>query len=273
MSYGDSNGNRPPYQGNNHRPNGNYGGDNGNRSYGGGGGYGGNRGGGFNRGGGGGGFNRGGFNKGGYNRQQEDDDGEARLYKPYVGTGNKEAPQEVLDKMSQIARELEEFGYTLRSGGLEGPEEVFEKATKVHEIHLPWKGFNNKESKYTFTPKQAHGIAKMFHPSFDTLKPVIQTFLAKNARLVLGKDLKSPALFMICWSEDGAETGKEKTSRTGNVGHAIAIAAAMKIPVFNLGKSDAEARLRAYLELPVAQATIQATAPTPSSNEIDSLDF
>lgn len=195
----------------------------------------------------GGGFNKGGFQKN-YQRNEEPE-GEAVLYKPYVGTGNKEAPPDIVETMKRLAAELEKAGYLMRCGGMDGPEDIFEKATTKNEIHLPWRGFNEKDSKFTFTPNQAKELAKQFQTGFDGLKPVIQTFLAKNVRMIMGKDLKSPALFMITWSDDGAESLKEKSIKTGNAGHAIAIADALRIPIFNLGKHDAEIRLKRYLKL------------------------
>ena len=171
------------------------------------------------------------------------------LYQAYVGTGNKDTPDNIISTFKRIAEELENLGYIARTGGMDGPDNVFE-AVKNVELHLPWKGFNNKDSKFTFNSDNAKHIAKMFHTSFDTLKPAIQAMLAKNARLVLGKDLKSPAMFVICWSADGAETKLEKTASTGNVGHVIAIANAMRIPVFNFGKRDAESRLKNFLGIP-----------------------
>lgn len=194
-------------------------------------------------------------------KKAEEDNSEARLYKTYVGTGNREAPQDILARFKALATELEVFGYIQRTGGLDGPDLAFESGVtdpKNLELHLPWRGFNDRESKFTFNTKQAFGIAQMFHPSFDGLKPAIQAFLAKNSRLVLGKDLKGPTMFVVCWSEDGAESSKEKTAKTGNVGHVIAIASAMRIPVFNFGKHDAEQRLRTFLELPNGRAEVSA---------------
>jgi hypothetical protein len=206
-----------------------------------------------NGGNGGGGWNRnppsggGGFSKS--FQRREEDTGPAVLYKPYVITGNDEAPQEVLDRMVAIVKDLEKAGYTLRNGGMKGPEDITEKAATNKEVHLPWKGFDNKDSKFTFTSNHAKDLAKQFHPAFDGVKPVVQTFLAKNVRMIMGKDLKSPALFLITWSMDGAETMAEKSIKTGTTGHSVAIACALRIPVFNLQKPDAEKRLRAYLNL------------------------
>lgn len=170
------------------------------------------------------------------------------LYKPYAATGNREAPPHILQKFDELARMLEAKGYTARVGGFEGIEETVEKATTKHEVHLPFKDFNQKQSKYTWNSERAFAIAKLFHPTFDTLKKGVQTFLAKNARLIMGDKMVSPALFLLTWTEDGAESMREKSSRTGFSGHPIAIAAAINIPIFNLGKPDAEQRLKLYLE-------------------------
>lgn len=231
---------------------GNGGGGYGGNSGGGGGGYRPNNGGGQggyggNRGGGGGGFNRGGGGGGPSFVRKPEFEGPVELWMPYVGTGNREAPPDILETFKRVAKDLEERGYTLRSGGMDGPEDTFEKAVQKKEIHLPWKGFNDKESKSQFTTEQAKELASMFQPGFEGLKPAIQVFLAKNARIIMGKDLKSPCLFLITWSEDGAETLQERTARTGHTGHAIAMAASLKIPIFNFGKPGAEARLNQYL--------------------------
>lgn len=170
------------------------------------------------------------------------------LYKPYAATGNREAPPEILKKFEEIARKLETLGYTARVGGFEGIEETVEKATTKNEIHLPWREFGQKQSKFTFTTDRAMAIAKMFHPTFDTMKKSVQLFLAKNARIVMGDKMNSPALFLLCWTEDGVESAKEKTSRSGFTGHPIAIASAVGIPIFNLGNPSAEQRLNLYLE-------------------------
>jgi hypothetical protein len=171
------------------------------------------------------------------------------LYKPYVGTGNSNPPQEIKEKIQRLAKLLEEHGYVLRTGGMDGPEDIFEKSVRNKELILPWKGFANKESKLTYNTPSAQGIAKLYHDNYDKMKLPVQAFLAKNVRLLYGDKLKSPALFMLCWSEDGAETLREKTNRTGSVGHAIQIAYSMRIPIFNLGKPDTEERLKRYLDL------------------------
>lgn len=205
----------------------------------------------------GGGFNRGGgdYNKGGYGggfRKNDEPEGDPVFYKPYVLSGNYPPPK-VMEQLVKIALELQSAGYTMRNRGMQGLEETIEEALTTKEIHLPWKGFGEKDSKHTWTPPAAKELAKRVQPGFDGLKNVVQTFLAANVRMIMGKELRSPALFMITWSEDGAETLKEKSVKTGNAGHAIAVADTLPIPVFNFARPDAESRLRDYLKLTTNQ--------------------
>jgi hypothetical protein len=208
--------------------------------------------------------NNGGYNKfnnqknisteGGSNYSKNDEPlPDPKFYKAYVGTGNKDAPPEIIGQIKRLASELETFGFTVRVSGGDGCDETFEASAKDVELHLPWKGFAGKQSKSTFNSPMAKAIARMFHPAYDGLNFRAQGFLAKNVRLVLGKDLNSYARFVLCWSEDGCESGESKTSKTGFVGHTIAIASGVKIPVFNLAKPDAEKRLKQYLGMPYEQ--------------------
>lgn len=181
------------------------------------------------------------------------------LYMPYACTGNNDAPAEILKKFEEITQKLDRLGYTARVGGFDGIEDTVEKAVTRKEVHLPWRDFNNKQSKFTFTTDRALHIARQFHPTFDTMKKSVQTFLAKNVRLILGNNVASPALFLLCWTEDGVESIRDRTSRTGFAGHPIAIASALNMPVFNLGRAGAEQRLELYL----ANAIIPAVPTTP----------
>ncbi len=175
------------------------------------------------------------------------DEGPVELYLPYVASCPFNTPNEIVDKIVSIIKQLDKFGFTMRNGGRDGAEDIFERATTRKEIHLPWKGFMNKESKYSFTPDAAKVLASRFHPGFDGLKQSIQTFLATDVKMVMGKGLTSPALFLITWSADGAQTLQEKSAKTGNAGQAIAVACALNIPIFNFGRPDAEQRLRQHL--------------------------
>ena len=137
------------------------------------------------------------------------------------------------------------MGYTVRTGTLEGLESKAEMLPVRKELLLPWKGFNEKESQFTSSTPLIKGIAKKYMKAgnWDELKPAMQGFLQKNARLVTGHYGNSPAKFVICWSQDQAESQNQVTFNTGNIAHALTIAAAWHVPVFNLARPDAEARL------------------------------
>lgn len=184
---------------------------------------------------------------GGASKFQRKPETDLTLYKPYAFVVNDEIPKEVMERIAELFKRLEDMEYTMRVGGMKGPDEYAESCVKKKEVHLPWRGFNDKESKFTWTSERAVAVAKMFHPAFDSMKKGVQTFLAKNARLILGDKVNSPALFLITWTEDGAESSREKTSRTGFAGHPIAIASALGIPIFNFGRDDAFERLDRYL--------------------------
>ncbi len=171
----------------------------------------------------------------------------ATVYKSVVITGNESPPPAVLQALQRLVPEMEKRGYVIRSGGMKGMENAVEELARNLEIHLPWKGFDGKESKFTYTSDEAKEFAKRYHPAWDQAKPVVQTFCAKNVRLMLGKDLKSPTQILIIWSEDGAEHVRERTAKTGLTGIAVALASELRIPTFNLQRPDAEQRLMQYL--------------------------
>lgn len=169
------------------------------------------------------------------------------VYKSVVITGNETPPPVVLQTLQRLVPELEKRGYVIRSGGMKGMENAVEELSRNIELHLPWKGFDGKESKFTYTSEEAKEFAKRYHPAWDQAKPVVQTFCAKNVRLMLGKDLKSPTQILIIWSEDGVEHARERTAKTGLTGVAVALASELRIPTFNLQRPDAEQRLMQYL--------------------------
>lgn len=169
------------------------------------------------------------------------------LYITAAFTGNKEAPQDILEKVKALAQFLESKGFTIRVGG-DGPvEEAAEKAVSKKELILPWKGFAEKDSQLTWSIERAHHIAKLFHPTYDQLKKGVHGILAKNARLVMGHKMLSPSTVLVVWTADGVEKSRDVTTTTSFAGHPIKIANAAGIPVFNLGNPSAEQRLHDFV--------------------------
>lgn len=191
--------------------------------------------------------------------------GPIELYKPYAIVGNREAPTHVLGSMTRLAKELDSHGFTCRIDGGEGPSAAVEPLECRKELTIPWKGFNEKESNFSYNQPESFEIAKLFHPTYDNMKPAAQAFLARNARVIMGRDLKSPIMFLICWTEDGVESMKDKTSRTGFAGHLIAMASALGVPVYNMQRPDAETRLRNHLGI----STTASITDAPTQGNFD----
>lgn len=182
-------------------------------------------------------------------KQVEEDTGPFELYLPFVFVSNPDTPDNIKTTLEAIGKRMDEAGYTVRLGGNNGIEETLEKGMSRVELHLPWKGFNERTSKSTFNSTRAKEISKLYSPVYDKLPDSVKAFLARNVRLLLGKDLKSPSLCLLVWTSDGCETAKDRSIKTGNAGHVISMASAMRIPIFNLSKPDALERLKNYLNL------------------------
>lgn len=196
--------------------------------------------------------NGGGYNGGGGFQKKAPVDRDAPLpepvfYKPYAVVGNKEFPTDLIPKLTSIVKKLDSLGYTARTGSMNGLDVCVEELTTNVELQLPWKNFNNKESKNTYSSPEILAIAKSLQPGFDELALPIKGFLAKNVRVLLGGKGISRAIFLLCHSEDGADSARQVTSRTASVGHAIKVADKFNIPVFNLKNDNVEEQLMSYL--------------------------
>lgn len=156
-------------------------------------------------------------------------------YMPYAGIGSRSAPLEILGIMTQMAAQLEEHGFTLRSGGAEGCDHAFEIGVNNpsnKEIYLPWQGFNAKQSTFSGASVEAMNIAGRFHPAWKKLPRTVKIFHGRNAYQVLGIGLDHPARFIICWTPDGGIVG--------GTGQALRMAKHYNVPVFNLGSLTSE---------------------------------
>lgn len=246
-------------------------------SYGGGGGY--------NKGGnsyGGGGYNKGGYggNNGGYNKSNyggkstfqrreytEEDIRNAKFPMAVVISGNENLPEQPAMIIARIVPLFEKLGFTIRSGGLNGTDEMVEKVASKTELHLPFKGFNKKESTSQFSNEICKEFARRVDPNIDDLSKVPKAILEKNPRLLFGRYLTAPVQLAIVWSPDGCERYHETTPRSGNAGHIVKLATSSGIPVINLNRPDAEQRIMAYLEsFNVQQQTQTPTYEQPNQH-------
>lgn len=169
----------------------------------------------------------------------------------YTGVGSRETPDEVRMLMRVMARTLGEQGYVLRSGAAQGADAAFERGAAQRgfrrDIYLPWRGFNEHTSQ-RFTPSMAaYALARTVHPKWSSLTHGARALHARNCHQVLGDDLKTPSMFLLCWTADGCESEKDRTKDTGGTATAIVLAERHGIPIFNLRNPDWKLRLDLFV--------------------------
>ena len=165
----------------------------------------------------------------------------------YTGIGSRETPPEILQTMTRCARWLAGRGLILRSGGATGADTAFEtgvvQADGKH-IYVPWDGFEGHPLRFK-VPPAALATVDQFHPAPKSLSRGARGLMARNAMQILGHEMATPSLFVLCWTRDGCETHATRTRMTGGTGQAISIASHHKVPVFNLNSPDWKDRFMA----------------------------
>lgn len=154
----------------------------------------------------------------------------------YVGIGSRKTPDNVLQQMFEVAQQLAESGWLLRSGHADGADNAFEAgcllANGPMEIYVPWFGFNDAPRDHPdyIRPKATQELAdfsRRFHPAWDRCSDAAKLLHMRNACQVLGLEGNKPADLLICWTPKG--------NGLGGTGQAIRIAQEFNIPVFDLG--------------------------------------
>jgi hypothetical protein len=149
----------------------------------------------------------------------------------YTGIGSREIPDVYKEIVRYIATDLAMKGCVLRSGGADGSDLNFEFGCDAgngeKEIYLPWKGFNESQSKLIVSKKEAFDIAKKYHPAWNKLTQGARKLHARNVHQVLGMNLDRPSNFVICYTKDG--------KGQGGTGQALRIAKAYGILIFDIG--------------------------------------
>jgi hypothetical protein len=161
-------------------------------------------------------------------------------YRAYAGVGSRATPPGLLGLMRAFGAWLAGQGWTLRSGAAGGADAAFEagcdRAGGEKEIYLPTRRWRGHPSELHGVTPEAEALAAEFHPAYSALAPYARALIARDGYQVLGRDLRTPAGFVVCWTPDGAlGTPEAPTGRgTGGTGQAIRVAAAHGVPVYNL---------------------------------------
>lgn len=169
----------------------------------------------------------------------------------YTGVGSRTTPTVVLSAMHDLAVWFANLGLVLRSGSAIGADTAFEagcnSANGKKEI---WVADGRKPG---YVPGPHHfELAATYHPMWGQLPAYVKSLHARNMGQVLGKDLKTPSSFVICWTPDGCEEMATRIRKTGGTGMAISAASDHSIPVINMFNKDYKDRVASLLcELPI----------------------
>ena len=151
----------------------------------------------------------------------------------YTGIGSRQTPKEILDRMTHIGKEFAGMGFTLRSGGADGADSAFERGCEdvngFKEIYIPWDGFNNLSSSAGYkigNHPDAESIMANLHPAWHVCSQGVRKLHTRNVYQVLGADLNTPSVLVVCWTPRG--------QIVGGTGQAIRLAIQHNIRVINL---------------------------------------
>jgi hypothetical protein len=211
------------------------------------GGYGGSQNqGGYNKGGGG----YGGQRQGGYGGGQRQGGGFQRkpdeLQDPYVAIGlyvEKTFPQEVKEEFFTLASKClsKKMVVRINADDPEFIQRLQQLSREKVEIYLPWRNFNDLESKHTYNTLTANHTAQMHFSGWEKIPDAVKAMLAAQVRLVFGDRNNSAVLCVLTWSPDAASRSSEVSKETGRAGFLIKMASSFGFPVLNLKRPQAVA--------------------------------
>ena len=144
----------------------------------------------------------------------------------YAGIGSRQTPKEILDQMTEVAKELESKGYTLNTGKTfggkeEGADQAFSKGTTKKNLFAPEEA-GDREMK----------IAEEIHPNWEALIAKGSggpKLMARNTNQVFGENLNTPVDFVLFYAN---ETGGIRPE--GGTGQAVEMARRKGIPTINM---------------------------------------
>lgn len=155
-----------------------------------------------------------------------------RTYKTFAACGEWELPEDVMAELTAIAEELLQEKYIMRLDGNPGACEAFLNACEYEEdmeLYIPWENFNDHETGHHKVTAGALEQAFLHHPDWTQVGDEdARLEIGRYSYLILGKDLKSPCDFLICYSDQGK-------AESDDIAQVIRIADSNLIPVFDFG--------------------------------------
>jgi hypothetical protein len=196
----------------------------------------------------------------------------------YAGIGSRQTPQEVLDKMTEVAKYLDGLGYTLQTGFTfknketnldeEGADKAFSDGSKNKTLFGPYgirktvKGIVSADKYNEAVTEKSSAIVKEVHPAPDRLTPGAIKLMARNTNQIFGKNLDNTVDFVIFYAPETSNPLRPK----GGTGQAVEMARRKGIPTINMADTNWRAQLKTAL------ATQPSTQPATSPTVNDSIN-
>lgn len=161
----------------------------------------------------------------------------------YTGIGSRKTPKDIQHVMANLAEQLGQHHWILRSGHADGADMAFEIGSKNYdkEIYLPWPGFNGAGRKPYYIVKAYDELvaryAESFHPNWEACSNGVKLLHMRNAYQICGSMGDWATDMVICWTPNG--------DRSGGTGQALRYAEHLNIPIFDLGLPDLDGTLSA----------------------------
>jgi hypothetical protein len=173
----------------------------------------------------------------------------------YSGIGSRETPKEILNQMTEVAKELESKGYTLNTGiTFRGIEEGADKAFS-----------QGATKKNLFAPERAGEkekvIAKEVHPNPGALTQGGLQLMARNTNQIFGANLDTPVDFVLFYAQETSGIRPK-----GGTGQAVEMARRKGIPAINMADSNWREQLNNALQTSQLFTNVNAPEGLP---EID----
>jgi len=151
-------------------------------------------------------------------------------------------PDNVKEDLYKVCSKLINKKFTVRVNG--DDKELITKIEKLSdkfvEVYIPWKGFNEFDSKHYFNNLTCKHIAKESFAGWGKIPDPVKAMLSRNVRMIFGDKNNSIVLCLITWSPDGASKFSEVTKETGRSSFIISIATKYSFPVLNIKKPNSQ---------------------------------
>jgi hypothetical protein len=118
---------------------------------------------------------------------------------------------------------------------------------------LPWNGFNKcyaSNTGFIDTPKLpayhiAQKLAEDLHPNWAACSRGDKGLYTRNCMQILGKNIKTPSKFVLCWGIPTDDKGNVK----GGTGKACRLSIREDVEILNLYHGDIQQRIKKWLEV------------------------